>query len=144
MSEETAQKEVITTDGEVVPIGTPGTDDSLPVIGDQLTVEEKYGIALKITCPVLARQYLDALTDHTIRTKGKARKEALVMERTNIAWLASKRGDEVFQRARTLYSDPPKPPSPEDPAPAQDKLDAPTDERPTLFQRFSRFIGIKG
>jgi hypothetical protein len=101
--------EAITASGDIVPIDSPDADGSPIVLHDDLPVDEKYDIALKITCPVLAAEYFEACVAHTMKTRNKGRKEAKAMERTTLAFVASSKGKDVLDRIKKLYGPPPEP-----------------------------------
>jgi hypothetical protein len=96
------QTEAIAPNGDVVPFGTPGSEGPIE-LHNELPIGEKYDIALSISCPVLASQYFEACVAHTMKTRGKTRKEAEAMERTTIAFVASSRGGQVLEKAKKLY-----------------------------------------
>jgi hypothetical protein len=100
--EKELQKEAINSEGDVVPFGSAGTEGDIE-LDASLPEREKYAIALKITCPVLAKQYFEACVKSTMLSKAKNRKEAEAMELTSLLYAAMKAGPTAVERVIKLY-----------------------------------------
>ena len=74
----------------------------IPEFRDKMTIGEKYDPAMKITDPEEAKRYFELAVEHTM-SRGRSRKEAIEIEKSNLGYYAGYCSNETRLRVEKLF-----------------------------------------
>lgn len=73
------------------------------IIPDKISIKDKYAPAMEITEQKEADEYFAACVEHNLRTGGKTREAAEIIERANLGYFAGYYDNETRARVEKLF-----------------------------------------